>query len=320
MAREEARAVDPAAGGAGAAVTAAIVTYNSARHLAALRSALLAGSLAPCRMLVVDNSSVDETLPRSRELGFEVLARQRNDGFGAACNDGLRLVDSDYVLFCNPDVRPAADALELLVEALAQEPRAALAAAGGGEGCEPRRFSRVGDSLAGFLPQRLHALLRRGARPVTPARGALAVDYAEGAFILGRTAALRSVGGFDERFFLYHEEEDLCRRLRARGWITLLVPSAFAGHAGGASSEGVGQPAMTAFRLHSLYWYHRRYRSRPYAELARAVVALAVAADHALRKLTRRPQVYARGTALAAFRSIESLRAAHGLAHGGGGR
>ena len=109
-------------------------------------------------------------------------------------------------------------------------------------------------------------------RSIPVDRGAdwLTVDYATGAFILCRVSAMHSVGGFDESFFLYCEEEDLARRLRELGWQTLLVPSAVGAHEHSTSSEGVDQAVMAPFYFHSLYRYYRRYHSRGYAE-ARAL-------------------------------------------------
>ncbi len=72
-----------------AGVTAVVVTHNSARHLAPLGRALSAGSLAPARMLAVDNLSDDGTVEQARAAGFEVLETGANRGFGAGCNVGL---------------------------------------------------------------------------------------------------------------------------------------------------------------------------------------------------------------------------------------
>jgi N-acetylglucosaminyl-diphospho-decaprenol L-rhamnosyltransferase len=300
-----------ASGGVGVAeVTAVVVTHNSARHLAALGHALSAGSLAPTRMLAVDNASVDDTVERARSAGFDVIETGLNSGFGAACNSGLQAARTAFVLFCNPDVRPSRCALERLLATLSCSPTAAIAGAAFGDEIDPRRFSRISADVAGFLPKRLHRRLRRVNKkiPVDQSVDHLVVDYAEGAFILCRVASLRSVEGFDERFFLYYEEEDLCRRLRERGWQTLLVPSAIVCHERRASSEGVDSASMAPFRIHSLYWYYRKYHSRGYAELGRCLVAACVLLDRAYRVLARRPQVYGPGTAIAPFRSIDSVR------------
>jgi N-acetylglucosaminyl-diphospho-decaprenol L-rhamnosyltransferase len=303
-------------------VTAVVVTHNSARHLAALGRALAGGSLAPARMLVVDNLSGDDTVEHARAAGFGVLETGANDGFGAGCNAGLRATRTELVLFCNPDVRPSPMALEQLSDALANDPAAAVAGAVLGEEVRPRGFSTISRNVAGFLPQRLQELARTlkpkapagpsdaGATNAGPSDGALVVDYAEGAFLLCRVAPLRSVAGFDERFFLYCEEEDLSRRLSERGWRTLLVACARVSHEQRGSSDGFGAAAMAPFFTHSLYWYYRRYHSRAYAELARVVLAACVAIDRGCRAIARRPQMYGRGAAIAPFRSAESVRRA----------
>jgi N-acetylglucosaminyl-diphospho-decaprenol L-rhamnosyltransferase len=219
-------------------------------------------------MLVVDNLSVDDTVGRAREAGFDVLETAANDGFGAGCNAGLRVLDTEFVLFCNPDVRPSGSALEQLLAALADAPDAAVAGAVlDGDG-GPRRFSRISTNVAGFLPTERLARLRglRGRPAACPGEGHIVADYVVGAFVLCRVEALRRVAGFDEGFFLYFEEEDLSRRLSQRGWQTLLVPAAAVSHEQRGSSERFGAAAMAPFFTHSLYRYYRKYHSRAYAE------------------------------------------------------
>lgn len=290
-------------------VTAVVVGYNSARHLDSLAQALRGGSLAPDRLLLVDNDSADETVASARMAGFDVHETGRNDGFGAACNEGLRLADGDFVLICNPDVRPGRDAVKLLWAALRASPRAAIAGAACDRPLHARRFSTIAGNVWGFLPGGLQRSLERLSPEVPVAsKGPQPVDYVVGAFMLCRAQALADVGGFDDGFFLYSEEEDLCRRLAERGWQTLLVPEVEVGHEDRGSSEGVRKSAMAAFYLHSVYRYYRKHRSRGYAELARCVLAACVLLDRAYRALARRPQVYEPGTAAAPFRDIDALR------------
>ncbi len=129
--------------------------------------------------------------------------------------------------------------------------------------------------------------------------------------MLCRVWGVLSVGGFDEDFFLYSEEEDLCRRLGMCGWQTLFVPSLTLTHEHSTSSDGIDGSIMAPFRFHSLYWYYRKYHSRGYAEFARCTISACVAVDRAYRALTHQRQVYGPGTAIAAFRSIDSVRGAH---------
>ena len=288
-----------------AEVTAVVVTHNSARHLRMLGRALAFGSFAPKRMLVVDNASVDDTVAQARLAGFDVHETGSNDGFGAACNAALRVTDTEFVLFCNPDALPAPGALDVLVTALTANPKAAIA------GCvQARRFSRLGREIVGFFPRRLQHRVQRfgGSLSVDQGKDCVVVDYVVGAFLLCRTATLSSVGGFDERFFLYCEEEDLSRRLGERGWQTLMVSSALIAHENSASSDDVYKADTVPFRLHSLYWYYRKYHNRLYADSARCVLAICVLIDRCYRALTNQEQVYGLRTALAPFRDINAIR------------
>lgn len=291
-------------------VTAVVITYNSARHLPTLGRALACGSMVPARMLAVDNDSADDTVAQARLAGFELHETGANDGFGAACNTALRLVDTDFLLICNPDVRPSPTALKQLVDTLTETGTAAIAGVALDEPFQARQFSQLTGNLWSFLPGWLQLPLKRFERRVSvdPGEEHVVVDYVAGALMLCRVAALRSVGGFDERFFLYSEEEDLCRRLGEHGWQTVLVPSVTAVHQHSTSSEGVDRAVMAPFRFHSLYWYYRKYHSRPYAELARCLLSICVIIDRGYRALTGQHQVYGPSTAMAPFRSLDWVR------------
>jgi N-acetylglucosaminyl-diphospho-decaprenol L-rhamnosyltransferase len=293
-----------------AEVTAVVVTYNSARHLEALGRVLASGSLRPRRMLAVDNASTDDTVVRAKSAGFEVLETGSNDGFGAACNVGLRAASTDFILYCNPDVRPTSDAIKILMAALIENPHAAIAGPALNDLVLARRFATVTSDIWIFLPGRLQRCLRSLGRdiPIDQNQDQVIVDYVIGAFILCRVAPLRMVDGFDERFFLYSEEEDLSRRLGALGWQTLLVPSARVVHETSTSSEGVDSMVMAPFLLHSLYWYYRKHRSRVYAEFARCISSACVVVDRVYRLLTGQPQRYSGRTAIAPFLDITTIR------------
>lgn len=294
-------------------VTAVVVTHNSADHLKGLGSALLNASRVPERLLVIDNASADDSVSRARKAGFEVHEAGSNDGFGAACNVALSICDSEYMLICNPDLMPSHSALEHLVKALSESPTAAVAGGGFDAPLRARQYSRISSDLWGFLPHWLQRPLSRfdEEEAIDPAVDTAVVDYVIGAFMLCRVAALRAIGGFDESYFLYSEEEDLCRRLSASRWHTLIVPAASLKHEVSTSSKGVTAATMQPFRFHSLYRYYRKFHSRRYAELSRVVIAAFVTSDRLYRALTRQPQEYAPGSALAPYRSIAALRSAH---------
>lgn len=294
----------------GSSVTAVVVSYNSAHHLWRLADALKACGVASGRLLLIDNASRDDSAACGSAAGFEVHRLDQNIGFGAACNVGWRAASTEYVLFCNPDVVPADDAIERLVAALARSSTAAIAGASSRHPGEARRFSRLSSNIWQFWPPwvKRHTRNYGPTVPIEMSAPHAVVDFVEGAFILCRVDALRAVGGFDEQFFLYSEEEDLARRLRSAGWDSLLVPSAIVAHGRSESSVNGSKSAMAPYRFHSLYWYYRRYHHRWYAECARCVLAVCIVLDRMYRRLLREPQLYDASTALAAFRDIGALR------------
>jgi GT2 family glycosyltransferase len=294
-------------------ITAIVVSYNSGQHIRGLAHALTHSKVVPRRWLLIDNDSSDDSVQAGEAAGFEVHRLNENRGFGGGCNVGLNAATTELVLFCNPDVLPADDALGRLVAALATAPDAAIVGAALQDPPQARRFSRLSSNLWQFLPRSM----KRVASSCSPATQvdvkspAIVVDFAEGALILARTDALRSVGGFDESFFLYSEEEDLSRRLRQRRWVTLMVPSARASHAVSKSSAGVDRAIMASFRFHSLYWYYRRYHGRWYAECARCLLAFCVMLDRGYRRVRGEPHLYSAASAVAAFRDINTIRRDH---------
>ena len=286
-----------------------VVTYQSDHLIGPCLERLLDAGLDASALLVVDNDSSDDTVAVARARGATVVETGRNAGFGAACNAGLARARTELVAFANPDIAIGREDLVRLVAALRADPAAAAAGPLLGHGPPSvRRFSTIASDLAGFVPRALRRLVRRRVRdiPLRPAElGApVAVDYAEGAFLVCRAEAVRAVGGFDERFFLYSEEEDLCRRLATAGWRTLVVPAARADHVRTTSSKGASPSTLARHRMRSRYLFYRKHRSRVYAEAARAALGVALVLDRGLRTALRRPQAYAPGT-------LRALLAAH---------
>jgi N-acetylglucosaminyl-diphospho-decaprenol L-rhamnosyltransferase len=253
-----------------AAVTAVVVSYNVAalleRCLRSLRTAYAEMGLDP-DIVVVDNASTDGSpeLVRRRFPGVSLVANERNAGFGAACNQGLGRA-GEYVLFLNPDTELTPGALAALTARLRRTPRAALVGPrlvypDGRAQPSRRRFPSLAVLLLESTPLdwRLPRLapLRHyrydavGERPMP-------VDWLSGACLLGRTAALRQVGGFDPTFFLYFEEVDLCRRLAAYGWDTWYEPAAVVVH---HHDQSAGQDlgARDRHYYRSKYHYVDRY-------------------------------------------------------------
>lgn len=209
-------------------VTIVIPAYRSAGVIGPCLAAARAAGAG--RVVVVDNASPDDTAEVARAAGASVLRQAANAGFGAACNRGLAAVETEFALLLNPDAELAPDALAHLLAAADRYPDAGLMGPlirGTDGSWEPSH------NVA--LPDR-RAIQRRRGDPQP--EGDLCASFLSGAVLLVRMAAYQAVGGFDERIFLYYEDDDLCLRHVRVGWSLVLVPAATCIHQGGASSGG----------------------------------------------------------------------------------
>jgi GT2 family glycosyltransferase len=229
-----------------ASVDVLVVTYGSAAVIEVALASAKASQLVR-RTIVVDNASRDGSAAAARLTGADiVIENEANIGFAAAVNRGLLEADAELIMLLNPDAALEPGALELLVTALHDAPVAAMAGPLLVEGdgrieLGARRFSTAANRLLWHVPMPARPAWAtpqyRDADEMAAAATRLPVDYLWGAALLVRRAFLDEIGGLDERFFLYSEDEDLGRQARARGRLSLLVPPARARHIGGASTS-----------------------------------------------------------------------------------
>jgi GT2 family glycosyltransferase len=227
-------------------------------------------------VVVVDNCSPDGSADVARDAGAEIVAAPTNRGFGAGCNIGVAATDAPFVLLLNPDARVLTGTISGMRVALAGAPRAAMVASdvvrpdGRAEPIR-RRFPSIARApLEPGLAGRLDARWYRKRAP----RGG-AVEWVSGACVLVRRAAFEAAGGFDERYFLYSEETDLCARVRQLGWEVLWVPGLPTVHASGGSASataGGGKVAWVDGFLRFTASHH------PHPRLIRVALALGLAA------------------------------------------
>jgi GT2 family glycosyltransferase len=251
-----------------------VVAYRSGEDaVRACRSALEQGA----EVVLFDNSPGDGTAARVREALPEVEHRTvgRNVGFAAGCNRAAEGAVSDYLLFLNPDAALLPGALERLVGVLDGRPGAGVAGPSlrfpdGSPQPSVRRDPSPAAILHQYTAFRYLALFGRAYRRYrSPPAGEGSVEVLMGSAMLVRTELFRRIGGFDERYFLYFEEADLCRRVRAAGSEVVFVPEARGEHAGGVSAAQE-VPRLAAVRLVSAQRYVRRFASPGKAALFRA--------------------------------------------------
>lgn len=253
-----------------------IVTYNSASTIRACLAPL--AEMGEVEVIVVDNASHDDTavlvadeFPRAR-----LIASPENLGFARACNVAAAVSTAPYLLFLNPDAAASPQAVRALVTFLARHPEAAIA---GARLVDPlgRPHQSMGDrpSLWRLVLDKPLALLARSAGPNGPRRwlvGALSAKYRlperpeRVAFVLGaalccRRLAWEQAGGFDEAFFVYCEEVDLCLRVARAGWEVWHIPEAVVTHHSGASFAGDYDRRRQAY-YESLCYLFRKHNGR----------------------------------------------------------
>ncbi len=245
-------------------VAVVIVSFAARDTLVAGLEALEANAGLAVEALVVDNASPDGSpeAVRARFPGLRLVVNQENVGFARACNQGARETRAPFVLFLNPDATLNPGALEALARLLESRPRVGIVG--------PRTRSSNGYiqvstgadlSLVSEWRQRRLVLgvLRRDARARDEAEARHAKEHepgwVSGACMLARREAFDAVSGFDERFFLYEEDADLCRRVRAAGWQIVFTPEAEVGHAKGRSMARTPERARLEYhRSHLLYY------------------------------------------------------------------
>ncbi len=239
---------------------------------------------------VVDNGSTDGSpgMVLSEFPGVNLVVNDGNVGYARACNQGARHASEPYLFFMNSDTVLEPGTVRELVDFFESDPETAIAGprvlnADGSLQYSCREFPSLGDAF-------LHAFVGLfSADNAASARykktgwshdEVSEVDWVSGCFMAMRADAFRSIGGFDEGYYMYVEDVDLCWRAREAGWKVRYVPRAQVYHYIGMSSQAV--PTRMVFHHHAsmLRFNRKTYRGR-----ARALVNAAVTAGIAARFL-----------------------------------
>jgi GT2 family glycosyltransferase len=259
-------------------VDVVVVSYNSRRSLRDC-VAPLAG-VDGIRVIVVDNASPDRSLEAVDGLDVETIQQSANHGFSHACNVGWRAGSAPYVLFLNPDTTIEPAAVRSLAEAMDRSPACGAVAPRilGPRGTlefSQRRFPRLRSTFAQALF--VHRLFPRSAwadeliRTPASYQVEAAPEWVSGACVLVRRNVLEEIEGFDEGFFMYCEDIDLCKRIRELPLEVAFVPVATVVHAGGGSAP---RSELTPVLARSRVRFARKHESRAVAAAHRLGVGL----------------------------------------------
>jgi len=238
-------------------------------------------------IILVDNASHDGTVAAVRVAypATRVIEAGGNRGFAVGNNLGLREAAGRAILLLNPDTEPVGDALPRLLDALQADP--ALGAVGpmlrypdGSPQEARRRFpTRLTPFFESTIVQgywRRNRILDRYYLADRPPDQVQDVDWLYGACLLVRREALAGSGGFDEGFFMYSEELDLCARIRQGGWRIGYLPTATVIHHEGASSAQAVPRRQINFNTSKVRFYRRRFGPF-FGEMLRAFLLLTFA-------------------------------------------
>jgi len=219
-------------------------------------------------IIVVDNASGDGTQKALREEypGVVMVENGSNLGFGMANNQAIAMSRGRYVALLNPDIHLRGEIADLL-RPLEADPLSGcvgcrLVEPGGGiqESCHEGFPTPWSEFLEGMLMDRLWKRVS-GKRPTREiCAGVREVAWLIGACMVFRREVLLDLGGFDERYYIYGEDVDLCYRLRQRGYKVLFVGTVEMLHHHGASSRKTGQKHFSSvMQRESMYRFMKRH-------------------------------------------------------------
>ncbi|HEX6115850.1 MAG TPA: glycosyltransferase family 2 protein [Solirubrobacterales bacterium] len=272
-----------------AALDVAIVSYRCEDLLRnCLRSLEEHPPAREMTVSVVDNASGDGT-PEMVEREFPGVSLVRapgNVGFSAANNIAIRGSRNPYVLVLNPDTRVTEGALERVCTVLDRDPKVGIAGPklvledGSLDHAAKRSFPTPLGALAHFTGVgRREDAGGRLAQYRAPERGADeagSVDAVNGAFMLIRRSALEELGGFDEGYWMYMEDLDLCYRFDAEGWVTWYEPAAVVVHVKAGTSGPIRNAKLNRAFHYGMFRFYRKFYAPHRAPIVNGFIYLGI--------------------------------------------
>ncbi len=264
-----------------------IVTWNSQDVIyQCLRSIELDSLPIEYKVYVADNASVDGTVEIIKNYfpAVDIVINKYNIGFGAANNQLIRRCNSDIILFLNPDTILQRRSIQLMINHFNQDksvgvvgPR--LINRNGSPQLIDMRFPKwitpVMDSI--FLKKALG--INDGLRLVRsnlPSTNAFEVDWVMGACLMTKRGILEDVGYFDEQYFLFCEEMDLCYRIKQKGWKVVYLSQSTVVHLGGIGIDLYDSRKIYEIHKSQLLFFQKIYSKKDYMLLKTAYIIKAV--------------------------------------------
>jgi len=219
-------------------ISASIVTYNNEKEIDGVLNSLLSSEITDLKIVVVDNASDDNTCAIVKQYDkVELKKLPSNIGFGAGHNKALNMIDSDYHIIVNPDITLKNGMIAKMIDFLETESEIVLLTPkvlnpDKSEQFLPKKYPKF-KYLIGSKFEKYSKLFYKWRSEYTlrdrNVDTPIDIDFCTGCFMVCRTSALNSVGGFDERYFLHFEDADLTREMQKFGR-TVYYPKAYVNH------------------------------------------------------------------------------------------
>lgn len=250
-----------------------IVNYNTKEFFKNCLNSVFRHSPADeLEIIVVDNNSVDggvEMIKSNYNQRLKLIANKKNIGFGPANNQGAKAARGEFLFFLNSDTIIKKDIFTALKEIFSARPRLAIAS--------PRLLLPSGTpqpyafgqfpSLGKLLWQKISA--RKSADLFLGDNDLYAVDWVSGAAMVVRKNVFDQIGGFDENFFMYFEDIDLCWRAKQYGWQVAVCPKVFLIHFVGQSAGGFKQ--RKKYYYQSQDYFFKKHYGQPVMYILKAI-------------------------------------------------
>lgn len=248
-------------------LTVIVVSWNAADELRACLRSIVATQGITVKTVVIDNASTagNADLVRNEFPDAALIMNDTNRGFAAAVNQGLAQAEGDVVLI-NSDITLEPSTLAVLHQTFSRHPRVGIVGPrliypDGKPQPSVKHFPRWLDLF--LILTKLPNLFPRLARSYN----GLDIDYAReqtvdqimGSCFMIRRSCLNDVGGFDERFWIWFEEVDFCKRALGHGWLTLYTPTTTAIHIRGASFKRTSAVVKQRVLRQSIIHYSRKH-------------------------------------------------------------
>jgi GT2 family glycosyltransferase len=234
-----------------------IVNYNTENWLkGCLESIFRYFRDVNLEIIIVDNSSVDESVKFIRENfpQIKLIQNKKNSGFGAANNQGAKIAQGEILFFLNPDTLIKENIFQKIIETFKKDSKIGIIAPQlilPDNSPQPWAYGKE-QGIWQLIKSKIYKTFTQ--LPKYPTAQSSGVDWVSGAALAIRRDIFEKIGGFDEKFFMYFEDRDLCQRVRKIGYKVIVLPEIKVIHFGGRSLAEDKQRKKLYYQSQNYYW------------------------------------------------------------------